>query len=69
MVEVFITNVQSSEKANSVMQDFEILFPHYIVNFDLEDCDKILRIESENINIEKIIRILNEKNIACKILE
>lgn len=69
MVEVFITNVESDEKAKIVMQDFEILFPQYTVNFDLEDRDKILRIESENINTETIIEILKRKNIECKILE
>lgn len=69
MVEVFITNVESSEKAKDVIQEFEIEFPEYEVNFDLEDRDKILRIESGNINTEKIVEILNRKNVECKILE
>lgn len=69
MVEVFITNVESGEKAETIIQEFEIEFPEYEVNFDLEDRDKILRIESENINAEKIIEILNGKNVKCKILE
>ncbi len=69
MVEVFITNVESKEKANSILHELEILFPEYIVNFDLEDHDKILRIESKNINTECIIETLNKKNINCEILE
>lgn len=69
MVEVFITDIESSEKAEAIICEFEKLFPTYKANFDLEDCDKILRIESENINAESIITTLNQKNINCKILE
>ncbi len=69
MVEVFITNIEGVEKANSIIHEFEILFPAYTVNFDLEDEDKILRIKSENINTERVIETLLRKNINCKILE
>lgn len=69
MVEVFITNVQSEEKANSILHELEVLFPDYVVNFDLEDHDKILRVESKNINTEHVIEMLNKKNINCEILK
>lgn len=69
MVEVFITNVDCAQKAETVLQEFEIVFPGYNANFDLEDCDKILRIEGENINTESVIKTLNKNNIECKILE
>jgi len=69
MVEVFITNVDCTEKAETVIQDFKKVFPRYAVNFDLEDSDKILRVESEDIDTGQIIETLNRKNIDCKILE
>jgi hypothetical protein len=69
MVEVFITDIESSETAKAVIIEFEKLFPAYKANFDLEDHDKILRIESENIDAERVIITLNQKNIKCKILE
>jgi hypothetical protein len=42
--------------------------PHSRINFDLEDCDKILRIEAENIVPERIIEILNANGCYCEVL-
>lgn len=43
-------------------------FPELIVNFDLDDCDKILRVEGEKINIGKLKSIINTENFNCEIL-
>lgn len=47
MVEVFKTNVMELCDAEKLIQQIRQNFCHYSVNFDLEDCDKILRIEYE----------------------
>lgn len=36
---------------------------------DLEDCDKILRIESDMINVETVSSLLNRLGFACSELE
>ena len=47
MVEVFKTNVQGCEESKQLIQKLLEHFPCCTINFDLEDCDNILRIESE----------------------
>ena len=51
MVEIFKTNIKKEKEANSILDKLKSYFPNYRMNFDLEDCDKILRVES--INVEK----------------
>ncbi|TDW51435.1 hypothetical protein EV144_101110 [Flavobacterium sp. 270] len=38
-------------------------------NFDLEDCDKILRVESREVNVIQIIEFLNKYKFECLELE
>ncbi|KAA0993023.1 hypothetical protein [Dyadobacter aurulentus] len=46
MVEVFKTNVSKRQQADLLVALIARTFPHYHASFDLEDCDKILRISS-----------------------
>lgn len=46
MVEVFKTNVISKREAQVISEDLASFFPNWKIKFDLEDCDKILRIDS-----------------------
>ncbi|MFT3949188.1 MAG: hypothetical protein QM763_19650 [Agriterribacter sp.] len=61
-IEVFKTNVADSRQTILLLQAIHQRFPGYIVNFDLHDCDRILRIESHTLQIinERIIALLNE---------
>ena len=69
MVEVFKTNVRSIRKAKRIIQKLGEEFPAHKINFDLSDCDKILRVQGKNISSEKIIQRLIEENYQCKVLE
>jgi hypothetical protein len=69
MVEVFKTNVQQTEEAKILIRKIANYFPKSKTNFDLSDCDKILRVEGENILPQKIIELLNSDNYQCIILE
>lgn len=69
MVEVFKTNVYDAETADEIARHLVGLIPGGRVSFDLEDCDKILRIENESINPDKIKTFLSEKGFNCEILE
>jgi len=66
MVEVFKTNVQEEyhglELTNLLLQHF----PFGKINFDIEDCDKVLRIESHYVNSEHVILLLQEKGFNCE---
>lgn len=69
MVEVFKTNIDCETVANEVMMDLQTIFPAYKINFDLDDCDRIMRIESENISVSAILTIFKQFNISCTPLE
>ncbi|MVT09130.1 hypothetical protein [Chitinophaga tropicalis] len=46
MVEVFKTNVNSPEHAHMLLDHIHNTYVDYSANFDLEDCDRILRVKS-----------------------
>ncbi|WP_233494487.1 hypothetical protein [Mesonia sp. K7] len=41
--------------AKKIIADLERLYPDYRVNFDLEDADKVLRIEGRSIDLSGIL--------------
>lgn len=69
MVEVFKTNVQKETDTNHIIAIIQREFPTYKVNFDLEDCDKILRVEGTDLQSNIIIDCVNCLGYSCRILE
>jgi len=69
MVEVFKTNVQKETEKNYIIAIIQSQFPDYKVNFDLEDCDKILRVEGAHIELKNIIDYVNCLGYICIQLE
>ena len=61
-IEVYKTNVVNNGQSLLIIQVLRQRFPTYTANFDLQDCDKILRVESNSMHIsdENIIGLLNE---------
>lgn len=47
MIYVFKTSVDSQAKVESASVLLDELLPNSLWNFDLEDCDNILRVDSE----------------------
>ncbi len=68
IVEVFKTNVNQIELCEGLICQVLAHCPNSLVNFDMEDCDKILRVEAEKIIPEKIIEILNANGYSCEVL-
>ena len=69
MVEVFKTNVQLINEANIIVEKLAEHFPEHKINFDLSDCDRILRVQGNNISEEKIIDIVASLNYECEMLQ
>jgi tRNA G26 N,N-dimethylase Trm1 len=69
MVEVYRTNVRHKRQARKLLDVLSKQFPMFSINFDLEDCDKILRVEGKNIPQEKIARLLTENGYQCSVLD
>ena len=68
-VEVFRTNVTRKRQAKRLLNILSRQFPLLHINFDLEDCDNILRVEGENICKEKITGLVAESGYECGVLE
>ncbi|MDB5136840.1 MAG: hypothetical protein JWP37_3443 [Mucilaginibacter sp.] len=68
MVEVFKTNVRRRGQAILLLNILSRQFPLLRINFDLDDCDKILRVEGEDISQEKIAELVTENGYNCEIL-
>ena len=64
MVEVLKTNVSNPYQAVTVIDQIHRTFPEYEANFDLDDCDKILRIESMTTSIQSVLIITLLKNFG-----
>ncbi len=69
MVEVFSTNVQEFDQSHTLVRQLLAHFPKSKINFDLDDCDKILRVEGESVLPVKIVEVLNANGYNCNILE
>ena len=71
MIEVFKTDVDSEEQASKLLIQIHKNFKDYQANFDLEDCDNILRVEcpSDYIQVALLIRLLKINKINAEVLE
>lgn len=68
MIEVFKTNVQDTEQSEIIVKKLLEHFPDSTINFDLEDCDKILRVYALTICNHTIIEVLKTHGYLCEVL-
>ena len=70
MVEVFRTNIRTEKEADSILEELQKAFPDCDINFDLEDCDNILRMETEDRTIDAapLIALVKRYGFAIEIL-
>ncbi len=69
MVEVFKTNVQKKVQIKMLLCMLSKAFPSFKMNIDLSDCDKVLRVEGDNINVFWIMLIVKENGFECEVLD
>ncbi len=69
MIEIFKTNITEQSIACLIIADLKLLFSEAKISFDLEDIDRILRIQHPELIPEKVIEHFNEKGFWCEILE
>ena len=68
MVEVFTTGIENRHMAAMIQSALLQQFPDMEVNIDLDDCDRILRCESECIDTNAVIAIVKSHKIEIAIL-
>lgn len=69
MVAVFSTDVSGADNAQLLQKMLSGFYPSARITFDLEDIDRVLRIEGESINNSKVIATLNCIGYKCNMLE
>lgn len=69
MVEVFKTNVTQPETASFLVAQISRVFG-YRVNFDLGDCDRILRVQSmgEAVNAAGVVEVVRDFGFSAEVL-
>ncbi|MXV15084.1 hypothetical protein [Hufsiella ginkgonis] len=70
MIEVFKTNVHCLKEAARLLDRIHGEFDGYCANFDLDDCDRILRVKSANgfVRAGCLISLLNECGFNAEVL-
>lgn len=60
MIEIFKTNVTDNQSALHIVNQIQNKIEGAKVNFDLDDCDNILRVEHSSIDVKMISQIISE---------
>jgi len=69
MVEIFKTDVYDVMQAEQIVSLLNQHFPAFMINFDLHDCDKILRVKGESIPVDEIVDIVSSNGYHCSVLD
>lgn len=68
VIEIFKKNVSESADAKYIVEDLLKYYPSCRINFDLYDCDKILRLEGNEFDVELITHRLQSMGFTCEVL-
>jgi hypothetical protein len=69
MVEVFKTNVQRKAQCKMLLGILTETFPSFKINFDLSDCDNVLRVEGDPMEALRIMLLVKEYGFSCEPLD
>jgi hypothetical protein len=65
MIEIFKTDVNDPGDASRLIAELRSFFSDYEISFDLEDCDKILRVKSATGKVQAASLIDLLKKLGC----
>lgn len=68
MIEVFKTDVGHPADARNLVFRLLGLYPNGGITFDLEDCDKVLRVECASVCPKAVISLMEAAGFSCEIL-
>lgn len=68
MVKVFKTDIDTPKKARIIIDQLLQLHPNGRITVDLEDCDKVLRVETKQATNSEIIEAVHIKGFECEVL-
>ena len=65
MVKIFGTDIVNPNDADDIIRKLANEYPDFRINFDLEDCDNILRVEAKDFRAADIIRCVISYGYKC----
>ncbi|HEY0655396.1 MAG TPA: hypothetical protein VGD65_19815 [Chryseosolibacter sp.] len=70
MIEIFRTNVMEQKNADAILNKIHSAFPGFRANFDLMDCDRILRVCSHETLIctPTLIALVSDLGFKAEVL-
>lgn len=66
MIRAYKTDVQSPQIAADIINELLKEYPDFRVNFDLQDCDHVLRIEGTEFETEQVTSLVGKFGSACE---
>ncbi|RXK86890.1 hypothetical protein [Filimonas effusa] len=69
MIGVFKTNIMEKEQAQRVKESLLNDFKELAINIDLEDCDKVLRLEGIVIYPDLIVEKVKALGYHCQVMD
>ena len=71
MIEVFKTNITNEDRASKILDSIHNTFPDCSANFDLDDCDNILRVvcKKGTMDVKTFIAFLHLIDCNAAVLE
>lgn len=68
MISVYKTNIEQPAQAAMMINLLVRHFPTAKINFDLEDCDKILRVKGEHCPVT-VQSLIENEDFFCRLLK
>lgn len=65
-IEVYKTDVKTKKEAKYIVALLQFVISDCIMNFDIEDCNHILRIETNRDIKEMVYRVFNKNGFYCQ---
>ncbi len=66
---IFRTNIDKESEFLNLKQDMKGILGVHACTIDMEDCDKVLRVECENVTIRKVVEEVRRHGFFCEELE
>lgn len=68
-IEVYKTNIEDHKEAAAIAVSLLKEFPYLKITFDLDDCDRVMRVIGTFIPCNRIQNLLEESGYECNVLE
>lgn len=69
MISVFKTNINTSDERQQIVNALQDQFRVLSCHVDLDDCDKVLRIEALQLQEAAVIAFVKQEGYECAVLE